>query len=463
MCSKVNSRADSLSVCGLAASREGGKSVSQTISRRNLLASFPSLPLFSTTQRPPNFLLIFSDDQGFHDLSCYGSEIPTPHIDSIARHGVKFANFYVAGPVCTPSRYGLLTGKYPARSRDRLLGALMPHSTKGIHPGETTIAEVLSDHGYRTALIGKWHLGASRREFFPTRHGFQSFDGFVHGCIDYFNFTYGGLKSWYKNETLFQPHGYTTDYLTDQALQFLKANHRRPFFLYLAYNAPHYGKTSYDPITRKARDELQAPESYIARFSHIADKNRRLYAATIASLDDNIGRLLRALRELQLESNTLVVFLSDNGGSLSYGGSNQPLRGEKGDLFEGGIHVPCLMQWKGMLPGGAVLTQVAGAVDLFPTMASLAGVTTKNLALEGCNIARVLFEGYTFDRELFWRTANADAYLLGRWKYIRIADGREFLFDLEHDPTEQHNRIDDRHRLQLLLEGYKRIKSSLCA
>jgi arylsulfatase A-like enzyme len=418
--------------------------------------------LAAAGERPPNFLVILSDDQGYHDVGCYGSEIPTPHTDSIARNGVKFANFYVAGPVCTPSRYGLLTGRYPARSHDQMLEALMPPSTKGIHPGETTLAEVLRERGYRTALIGKWHLGASRPEFMPTRHGFESFDGFVHGCIDYFDFSYGGLKSWYRNEELYQPpKGYTTDYLTGQAMHFLRQNSQRPFFLYLPYNAPHFGKAGYDPATKKARDVLQAPAEYIARFSHIRDENRRVYAATVASLDDNIGRLLRTVRELKLEENTVIVFLSDNGGSLPYGGSNTPLRGEKADLFEGGIHVPCLMQWKGRLAAGKTLTQVAGGVDLFPTLATLAGA--KASGVDGRDLGPALFEGRNFERELFWRTRREDAYLRGRWKYIRTGEGQEFLFDLEHDPVEQVNRTGDRAKVQELKDGYQRVKSTLPA
>jgi len=438
--------------------------MTQSLLRRDFLTGLVAAPvsLGPSGRRPPNFLVIVSDDQGYHDVGCYGSEIPTPHIDSIARNGVKFANFYVAGPVCTPSRYGLLTGRYPARSRDQLLDALMPPSTKGIHPEETTLAEVLRERGYRTALIGKWHLGASRPEFLPTRHGFQSFDGFVHGCIDYFDFAYGGLKSWYRNEELYQPpKGYTTDYLTGQAARFPRENARNPFFLYLPYNAPHYGKAGYDPATKKARDILQAPPDYIARFSHIQDRNRREYAAMVASMDDNIGRLLQTVQELKLEQDTVIVFLSDNGGSLPYGGSNSPLRGEKADLFEGGIHVPCVMQWKGRLAAGKTIEQVAGGVDLFPTLASLAGA--KASGIDGRDLGPALFEGRSFERELFWRTGREEAYLRGRWKYIRTGQGEEFLFDLDRDPVEQVNRMDDGVKLRELKEGYLRLKGTLPA
>lgn len=439
--------------------------MSTDLSRRNFLASVAATQAAAALgeqSRPPNFLIIFSDDQGYHDVGCYGSEIPTPHTDSIARNGVKFTNFYVAGPVCTASRYGLLTGRYPARSRDQLLGALMPGTTKGIHPEETTIAKVVRDRGYRTAIFGKWHLGYAKPEFLPTRHGFQQFDGFVHGCIDFFDFTYGGLKSWYRNESLYQPpRGHTTDYITEQGLRFLKENRRNPFLLYLPYNSPHYAKLKYDPVTKESKNGLQAPEEYIARFAHVKDEKRRVYAAMVASLDDNIGKLLRALRELQLEENTLVMFISDNGGSIPYGGRNEPLRGQKGGLFEGGIRVPGLMQWKGKLAPGKTVRQVAGTVDVFPTIAALAGAPARASHTDGRDLSPALFQDRDFERELFWRTGRADAYLLGYWKYIKTSEGEEFLFDLEHDPTEQTNRIDDQKKLQQLRQGYLRIRDSL--
>ena len=426
------------------------------ISRRALLAGLAA----PRAVRPPNFLIILSDDQGYGDAGCYGGEIPTPNIDSIARNGVRFTQYYAAGPVCTPSRYGLLTGRYPARSRDNLLDALMPGSKRGIHSGETTVADVLKGRGYRTAVFGKWHLGDARPEFFPTRHGFQQFDGFVHGCIDFFDFTYGGMKCWYRNESLFQPpRGYTTDYITDRALEFLRDFRNRPFLLYLPYNAPHYGKTWYDPVSRKARNALQAPEEYIARFAHIRDKDRQGYAAMVASLDDNIGRLLGTVRELKLEEDTLLVFASDNGGSLPYGGRNGPLRGQKGELFEGGIRVPCAMQWKGRIAPGSVAGQPAGGVDLMPTLCALAGSAVPE-RVDGRDLRPVLFERQRFERELFWRTGEGDAYRWGDWKYIKTAQGGEMLFDVESDPAEKMNRSSDATRLAEMRERYRRLLAS---
>ena len=433
--------------------------------RRSFLTSIATGPAAVAlgAQPRPNFLVILSDDQGYHDVGCFGSEIPTPNIDAIARNGVKFEQFYAAGPVCTPSRFGLLTGQYPARSQDQLLNALMPPSKKGIHPGETTIAEALKDRGYRTALIGKWHLGGAQPEFLPNRHGFDHFDGFLHGCIDYFDFTYGGMPSWFRNEKAFTPpKGYTTNYLTDQAISFVRQNQRNPFFLYLPYNAPHFGKGAYDQKTGEASNVMQAPEEYIRKFAHIADENRRVYAAMVAVLDDNIGRLMGALRELKLEENTCVVFFSDNGGATDFGGVNTPLRGHKSELFEGGIRTPAAMQWKGRIGPGKVIRQPVGAVDLFPTFCGIAGLPQPK-SVDGRDLQPLLFEGRTFEREMFWRTERAEAYLLGYWKYIRTQEGEEFLFDLEHDPSEANNRLDDAVMLRKLKQGYQRVKTTLPA
>jgi arylsulfatase A-like enzyme len=269
------------------------------------------------------------------------------------------------------------------------------------------------------------------------------------------------MPSWFRNEKPFTPpRGYTTNYLTDQAIAWLRRNQPNPFFLYLPYNAPHYGKGAYDPKTGKASNVLQAPEEYLRRFAHIQDEKRRVYAAMVAALDDNIGRLLQSLRELRLEENTLVVFISDNGGATGFGGVNTPLRGHKSQLFEGGIRVPAVMQWKGRIAPGRRLRQPAGSVDLFPTFCALAGISPP-ANLDGRDLRPVLFENRAFERDLFWRTERDEAYLLGDRKYIRAGDGQEFLFDLARDPRETDNLIGDAPALRKIKAAYEKVRASM--
>jgi arylsulfatase A-like enzyme len=397
----------------------------------------------------PNILLIFSDDQGWGDVSCYHGEISTPSIDSLARDGLKFTNWYVASSICTPSRFGLLTGRYPSRSHDLLLGALMSlgeeDARRGIREDEITIAQVLRKCGYRTALIGKWHLGHGETRFLPTRHGFESFYGHTAGCIDFFTMRYGIKPDWYRDEKLIDETGYATDLITEEAVRFLKSQHPdRPFFLYLPYNAPHYGK-GYDPGKREVTNILQAKPEDLARVNRIEDPTRRVFAAMVLSLDDGIGRVLAVLRERGLEDNTLVVFMADNGGDPDYGGSSGPLRGEKGTLFEGGIRVPCLMRWPGRLPPGATADFVGSSLDLFPTFCRLAGADPSAHELDGQDLTPQLLDGETLsDRELFWELRNEAALRNGPWKYLHCADGREYLFNLDQDLSEGRNLAEER-------------------
>jgi len=391
----------------------------------------------------PNVLLIFTDDQGWGDVSCYQSEIPTPNIDSLAREGVKFTSWYVASSICTPSRFGLMTGRYPSRSRDRLLGALMSlgaeDANRGIRDDEITIAQVLQTQGYRTALIGKWHLGHGAVGFLPTHHGFDSFYGHTAGCIDFFTMRYGIKPDWYRDEQLIDETGYATDLITDEAVRFLERQRLdRPFFLYLAYNAPHYGK-GYDPGRREVVNIMQAKPEDLARAGNIQDPTRRVFAAMVLSLDDGIGRVLAALRQQGFEDNTLVIFMTDNGGDPDYGGSSGPLRGEKNTLFEGGIRVPCLMRWPGRLKAGSTCDSVCSSLDLSPTLCRLAGADPSTFPLDGVDLLPQLLEGKPpKDRELFWELSGEAALRSGSWKYVCRND-TEYLFDLDDDPYEKNN------------------------
>ncbi|MCM8533957.1 MAG: sulfatase-like hydrolase/transferase, partial [Lentisphaeraceae bacterium] len=331
-----------------------------------------SLFLFTSCQlstdvdaQRPNILLIFTDDQGMNDLSCFGSEIATPNIDSIAGDGVRFTSWYAGSSICTPSRFSLLTGKYPSRSQDRLLGPLMfleeQDKKRGIKKSETTIASVLGENGYDTALIGKWHLGHGDKEALPGSHGFQKFIGHTGGCIDYFTMRYGIQQDWYKDFEHNDTVGYATDVITDEAVDYISENRESPFFLFLSYNAPHFGK-GWDVGRQQVINFMQAKDSDLKEFQHIEDPIRRQFAAMVKSLDDGVGRVLESLKENGLDENTLVVFMSDNGGDYKYGGSNRPYRGQKATLYEGGIRVPCVLKFPSTVKSGQLSASFTGAL-----------------------------------------------------------------------------------------------------
>jgi arylsulfatase A-like enzyme len=391
----------------------------------------------------PNILLIYTDNLGWGDVSCYHGDFPTPNIDRLAREGMKFTSWYAPSSMCTPSRFGLMTGRLPIRSADQLLTAIdylnTAHANLGIRPHETTIAQVLQAQKYRTALIGKWHLGHGCPEFLPTRHGFDSFYGHTGGCIDYFTMRYGIAPDWYRNETLIDETGYATDLLTEEAVRFLQGQAaEQPFFLYLAYNCPHAGK-GYDPWKREPMYVLQAKPEDLGRVAGVKDPTRRVYAAMMLALDDGVGRVLASLDRLKLANDTMVIFTSDHGASPAFGGSNGPLRGTMNTLFEGGLRVPCVMRWPGKLQPGATSDAVKSTLDLFPTFCELAGASRSELLFDGVSLASgILGGGTSSPRELFWELPHSVSLREGKWKYLRTSD-EEYLFDIDSDIAEQKN------------------------
>lgn len=407
----------------------------------------------SAAHSRPNIVMIIADDLGYGDLGCYGSDIPTPHIDSLAREGARFTDFYVAASTCTPSRFALLTGRAPIRSRDHLLNPLAygdaDDKHRGLHSEETTLATKLVEAGYRTALIGKWHLGHGEAAFLPTRHGFQSFFGFTGGAVDYFTFRYGDVPDLHRDERVVDEPAFVTARLTEEAVTFLHAQTpEQPFFLCLAHLAPHFGK-AWDPGTQTARNVLQPRPEELARVSDIADRDRRDYAATLIALDDGVGVLLDVLKKTGLAVNTLVIFQSDNGGATPHGGSNKPLRGMKTQLYEGGIRVPCLVRWPGKIAPGRIVREPVSALDWFPTLSKLAVVPIDPKApLDGMDITSLLMESALLPpRTLFWTETAAErdggksssAVRRGPWKLHLTPDGQTHLYDLLADPGEQHD------------------------
>lgn len=398
-------------------------------------------------QRPasekPNVVIILTDDQGYADVGFNGSkDIPTPGIDRIAKNGVVFRAGYVSYAVCGPSRAGLITGRYQDRfgfSRNPLLAPR--DSTMGLPLAEETMGDLLQKAGYKTGVLGKWHLGA-HPSLTPNKRGFDEFYGFLEGGHRYFpeewNLEESQVQSQYdgyrtkltRNYGPVKETEYLTDALSREALDFVKRNQSEPFFLYLAYNAPHA--------------PLQATEKYLSRFDHIEDPRRKTYAAMVSAVDDGVGALLDLLKELKLEENTLVFFLSDNGGPTKDNASdNRPLRGFKSDFFEGGVRVPFAVQWKGQIPEGQDFDHPVISLDIFATAAALANAEPKN-ELDGVNLIPFLTgENQNPPHQaLYWR--NFDR---GRVA-IRTADSKMILekeigqlFDIQSDLSESKNVI----------------------
>ncbi|MBD3386531.1 sulfatase-like hydrolase/transferase [candidate division KSB1 bacterium] len=427
----------------------------------------------------PNILLIYADDLGYGDLSCYGGDIPTPNIDAIADSGIRFTSFYVTSPACTPSRYSLLTGCFPHRSRGGLNKVYMPGDEIHFDPCEVTLAEYLKALDYKTGIFGKWHMGKQKRQYWPDQHGFDTFTGFPGGCIDYYRHTYGPLgHDWVVDNEPQHEEGYATDLIGTHADQFIRQNAKKaePFFTYIAFNAPHYGKSDPKDVPdntcnlltttyqgQKVMNTLQAPEKYLQKFSHIKNKARQYYCAMVAAMDDQVGRLLDTLEELGIRENTMIWFISDNGGySETYEGhaDNGKFRGEKATCYEGGIRIPAMVSWPGRIQSNQVRDQVLCNIDLVPTLAAITGFETalNDKSIDGRNISDVLWYQAQPDRELIYRYSDRVAYRKGDWKLVNESD----LFNIANDPTESTNLVATHpEKLQHMLSAQKKFVKSL--
>ena len=426
-----------------------------------LLGLLFAVGLATGAARPPNLLIILTDDQGHHDVGFNGcTDIPTPHLDSIAHNGVRFSAGYVAYAVCSPSRAALLTGRYGQRfgyERNPRFQPLNPQS--GLARGETTLADTLKAVGYRTGVIGKWHLGA-HPDFHPLKRGFDEFFGHLGGGHRYFpeeltikepdrpTSEAESYRTWIQRDhTPVQTAQYLTDEFSAEAVKFIGRHQATPFFLYLAYNAPH--------------SPLQATESYLKRFQHIKDVRRRTYAAMVSAVDDGVGRILTELRARGLEKDTLIFFLSDNGGPTADNGSeNTPLRAGKGSPWEGGIRVPFAAQWLGHIPAGLTYDRPVISMDIFATIAALANAPRSSARpLDGVNLLPYLTGEKTGDphEALYLRMFDKGAFVVrdGQYKMVIPQTGAPTeLYDLTADIAEKRNLAAERpdvvRRLELL-------------
>ena len=365
-------------------------------------------PLSAQETRRPNILVIVGDDMGYADVGFHGcADIPTPHLDRLAKSGTRCTSGYVSGPYCSPTRAGMLTGRYQTRFGHEFNPGNGPK--QGLPLTEKTLADRLKAAGYRTALVGKWHLGTSP-DHHPGQRGFDEFFGFLGGAHDYFR-PNGILRST-------QPAGqqdtpYLTDTLARESVGFIERNKANPFFLYLAFNAVH--------------TPLQADEPRLKKFASITDPRRRSYAAMMSAMDDAIGTVTTKLRDAGLDKNTLIFFFSDNGGptmpgTTLNGSVNKPLRGSKRSTLEGGVRVPFLASWPGVIPAGAVYDQPVIQLDILPTALAAAAVAPQpDWKVEGVNLLPHLQgkEKTAPHQALHWRLGKQMAIRQGDWKLVR--------------------------------------------
>ncbi len=422
------------------------------------LANRSSASDSSSKQRPPNILLIVSDDQGYNDLGCYGSaEIKTPHLDKLASEGIRLTSFYVTWPACTPSRGSLLTGRYPQRNgtydmfrNDKVdYGykyppeeyAISPERILGMDTREVLLPKVLKKAGYVSGIFGKWDLGQLHR-FLPLQRGFDEFYGFVNTGIDYWTHERYGAPSMYRNNqpTTEDKGTYCTDLFKREALRFIEENKDQPFFCYVPFNAPHIASVLEKP------KPVQAPQKYIDMYPK--PQNRREEAKTqhmaaVTCMDDAIGELLASLEKHNLTGNTIVIFFSDNGGSGT--ADNTPLRGGKSRMFEGGLRVPCIVKWPEKVRRNEVCDEFLSSLEIFPMLCNVAGAKPpEDVILDGFDMTPVLSKNKPSQRQqMFWKRRADKAARVGNWKWVDSSRGSG-LFNLENDISEQNDLSEER-------------------
>jgi len=315
----------------------------------------------------PNIVLILADDLGWADVGYHGGNIDTPHIDRLRNEGIALERFYVF-PVCTPTRAGLMTGRYPIRF-GLMKAVIPPWRDYALHEDEVLMPQVLARAGYKhRGIFGKWHLGNIHVRFTPTRRGFTRFLGHYNGAIDYFTHEREGELDWHDNLNPSQGKGYSTDLIAGGAARFISDHaDEGPFFCYVPFNAPH------SPFQAKSEDLARYKDLKDPVTGKPAQKKRRIYAAMVDSMDQGIGRILEAIDEAEIRENTLVWFISDNGGT-GVAGNNRPLRGRKGQVFEGGIRVPSTVRWPGKIPAGTKSMAPLSCIDVLPTLMRIASI-----------------------------------------------------------------------------------------
>ena len=409
----------------------------------------------------PNVVILLADDLGFADVGYRGSPIATPAIDRLAEEGVRLERFYSA-PICSPTRAALMTGRDPL-----LLGLaydqIHPWYNVGLAPETPTIARAFKQAGYRTGIVGKWHLGHTFAHQLPGAQGFEHFHGHLHTNTDYFEHVRESGHDLQRNgKSVREPGAYLTHIQAREAVRFIEQPSEKPFLLYVPFTAPH--------------SPMQAPEATIARYEHLPrERYRRVYAAMVHEMDAAIAAILGALDERGIADRTLVLFFSDNGGSLIFGADNTPLRGQKGQTFEGGLRVPAVMRWPGELPGGSAFGEVATVMDVYPTLAAAAGVPVPaEAAFDGQDLWPAIRRGETpperaplfFASEIPLPGVIHTTVIDWPWKLVQVVregqtrtDVKSLLFRLDEDPNEEKDlsayRPQQLERLAGLVRGWR--------
>ncbi|MEN8117935.1 MAG: sulfatase-like hydrolase/transferase [Bacteroidota bacterium] len=382
-----------------------------------------------------NFVLIMADDLGYGDISCYGNKtINTPNIDRLAAEGIRFADFHSNGPVCSPTRAALMTGKYQQRTGVGGVITAASHRHVGMNINEITIADELKQYGYTTGIFGKWHLGYPAK-YNPSLQGFDEFVGYVSGNVDFHaHIDQEGYLDWWNDTVINNEPGYTTDLITEYGIDFIKRNSNKPFFLYLPHEAPH------SPYQRRIDKVLrEVGKKGTAKVPN--DSIPGIYKEMVEVMDEGIGRIMQTLKETGVDKNTVVIFCSDNGANKN--GNNGGLRGFKGGVYEGGHRVPAITWYPGKVEAGTETSQPVLTMDILPTMLDLIEAKPSGANIDGISIKNLLLTGEQLpERDLYWSFKNKNAIRSGDWKLVSItSESNETveLFNIAEDISEANN------------------------
>lgn len=396
----------------------------------------------TSADQNPNIIIMLADDLGWEDVSYHGGNIATPNIDKLTQRGAQLDQFYVQS-VCTPTRGALMTGRYPIRLGLQA-NVIRPWAQHGLPLDEQTLPAILKTNGYKTAIVGKWHLGHAKAEYLPLQRGFDSQYGHYNGGLNYYTHLRDGGHDWHRDDQANYDEGYTTDLIGSEASRTIKDHDKTtPLFLYVPFNAPH--------------SPFQAPEEHLERNKHIENKRRQIYAGMVTSMDDAVGEIIRSADKYLSSKNTLVFFCSDNGGVQDVA-SNGKLRAAKSTVYEGGVRVPAIMAWNGKIQAGSIVREPLHITDIYPTLMKIIGSKhTQQKPLDGKDAWPTITrkKSSPHDFILLDSTPFRGAIRMGDWKLVHNGEATAIaitstgtetweLFDLKNDPYEKTD-LKDKH------------------